>query len=158
MRAPIHTIGYQERTHEQLVALLRDNGVTAVLDVRQSPRSRRPGFSSARLAEAFAGAGIGYQHLPFVGNPKEFRTSGVAHAEIIRSYARWIDEHPELVEAVDRVIKPLQDGGQVVCLLCYERHPGDCHRSILAERWRRLTGGDVEHIGTSGARRFSRTP
>ena len=158
MRPTIHTIGYQERSHEQLVALLEDNDVTTVLDVRQSGRSRRPGFTAARLAEALGRAGIGYQHLPFVGNPKEFRTSGAQHAEIIRQYAGWIDAHPELVEALDRVIAPLQAAGQVVALLCYERHPGDCHRGILAERWRRLTGGEVHHIGTSGARRFSRAP
>ena len=158
MRPPVFTIGYQERTQEQLIALLQDSGVTTVLDVRQSPRSRRPGFSSARLAEAFAKANLAYQHLPFVGNPREFRASGAKHAEIIRSYARWIDEHPELVEALDRVIAPLQADGQVVALLCYERHPGDCHRGVLAERWHRLTGGDVDHLGTTGARRFIRAP
>jgi len=36
-----------------------------------------------------------------------------------------------------------QAEGLKACIICFEREPPECHRTILAERWSRRTGGEV---------------
>ena len=51
--------------------------------------------------------------------------------------------------------KELQAAGKRVCLLCYERHPGDCHRGVLAGRWAAAGHGAVDHIAPDGCPRLA---
>jgi len=46
----LFTVGYEGRTLPQFVRLLRDQGITRVIDVRERPVSRRKGFSAMPLA------------------------------------------------------------------------------------------------------------
>lgn len=52
-----------------------------------------------------------------------------------------------ILEMFDELVGRLLDAGKRVCLTCYERHPDDCHRGVLAERWRRGSWREVEHLG-----------
>ncbi|HSN68638.1 MAG TPA: DUF488 domain-containing protein, partial [Thermoanaerobaculia bacterium] len=64
MPARIYSIGHSTRTLEELIALLRDNGVLSLADVRRYPASRRyPHFGRESLAAALPDAGIAYVHL-----------------------------------------------------------------------------------------------
>src|ERR1700710_1969290 len=65
------TIGYEKTTWPAVLATLRAAGVAQVLDVRQLPLSRRPGFSKRQLASGLAEAGMGYVHLRALGTPRE---------------------------------------------------------------------------------------
>ena len=63
------SVGYEGRTPAEMVALLRAQRVSRVLDIRELPLSRRRGFSKTALAERLRKAGIEYRHLRFAGNP-----------------------------------------------------------------------------------------
>lgn len=69
----VFTIGYEGATIESFLAALERAGVRRVIDVRQLPLSRRPGFSKAPLAAALKERGIGYVHLKALGTPKPGR-------------------------------------------------------------------------------------
>lgn len=64
----IFTIGHSTRTTDELIALLRENGVDLLVDVRTVPRSRfNPQFNTDALPKPLAEAGIGYRHLAALG-------------------------------------------------------------------------------------------
>jgi uncharacterized protein (DUF488 family) len=129
--ATVFTVGYQDRTLEELVGLLAANGVAAVVDVRLHAVSRRRGFSKAALSSALSTAGMTYVHERSLGNPRENRPGYLSgQEEAKRVYAQHLDEHGG--PALDR-LRSLVGSGPVA-LLCYERDGATCHRTAVAER------------------------
>jgi uncharacterized protein (DUF488 family) len=126
----LFTIGYQQTSVSELVEVLQGAGVTRVVDVRDLPQSRRRGFSKAALSEALTGAGIRYEHVRALGNPKPLRDlfkSGAIDAGAIAYRAH-------LHHGSRRALEALADSltGEVTCLLCFERAHEECHRAIIA--------------------------
>ena len=60
----------------------------------------------------------------------------------------------EVMEALAETLGQLGVSHRRIALTCFERHPGDCHRGILAEAWAALHDGEVEHLGPDGCRRL----
>lgn len=127
---PIFTIGYEKRSVDDLIWLLRSREVVRVVDVRLTPWSRRPGFSKKRLRAALEAAGIAYEHMGGLGNPPEIRD--IYLAGDAEAGHRRFREHlgngasaaiDELVEIATR---------EPVALLCLERDAFRCHRSVVA--------------------------
>ena len=126
----IFTIGYEGATVREFVAALRDAGVERVIDVRALPLSRRPGFSKTPLKGALEEAGIEYVHLKALGTPSDGRTAARAgrHAEMARIYSGQL----ELPEAMVQSAQMLELAAEKPsALLCMEREPEHCHRSLL---------------------------
>lgn len=153
----IYSIGYQMRSTDDFIAHLRNAGVSAVIDVRETPWSHRPGYSAKALNELLTQNGIEYVPAKFAGNPKALRTKASNHAQSLDLYADHIAERPEVVEQFDRTIQPYLQRGQSVCLLCYERHPADCHRAVLVHRWQSVKNAKttISHLDPLGAVRFT---
>ncbi|MBI3453694.1 MAG: DUF488 domain-containing protein [Rhodospirillales bacterium] len=141
----LRTIGYQGARLADFIATLRAAGVTTLVDVRAIPWSRRPEFAQAALAEAVAAAGISYVHLRGLGNPaKHAPPAENAPAESYRAaYMRHLDS-PAALADLDRAATLARDGN--ACLMCLERNPRDCHRSLTAETLARITGLPVDHL------------
>ena len=126
----IFTIGYEATTVPEFVAALRDAGVQRVIDVRAVPNSRRPGFSKTPLRNALAEAGIDYVHLRALGTPADGRAAARAgrHEELERIYAGQL-ELPEAMVQTAQMIELAKE--KPSALLCYEREPAHCHRTLL---------------------------
>lgn len=75
----IFTIGYEGTTQAELIARLKEAGVTLLADVRAVPLSRRPGFSKNILAAGLREAGIDYAGLKALGTPPEGREAARKH-------------------------------------------------------------------------------
>lgn len=105
-------------------------GVRRVIDVRMLPLSRRPGFSKSILAASLAAEGIDYVHLKSLGTPKPGRDAAkkgdVATLEAV--YAEQL-ALPEAMAQAARM-RALADE-MPSALLCYERDPCHCHRTLL---------------------------
>jgi uncharacterized protein (DUF488 family) len=127
---PIFTIGYEKRSIDDLIWLLQARGVERVVDVRLTPASRRPDFSKKRLGSALAAAGIAYEHMGALGNPQAIREiylSGDAET----GHSRFRDHLQNgASSALDELAEILDV--QTVALLCLERDPYRCHRSVVA--------------------------
>ena len=139
----IFTIGYEGATVGEFVAALEKAGVKRVIDVRALPLSRRPGFSKTPLSGALEEAGIDYVHLKALGTPSEGRTAARAgrHADMARIYAGQL----ELPEAMVQSAQMLELASEKPsALLCMEREPEHCHRSLLLEA--AAPGADVVHL------------
>jgi uncharacterized protein (DUF488 family) len=126
----IFTIGYEAATLGEFIEALKQAGVVRVIDVRAVPNSRRPGFSKTPLRGALAEEGIDYVHLRALGTPADGRAAARAgrHDELKRIYAGQL----ELPEAIAQGAQMLDLANEKPsALLCYERDPGGCHRSLL---------------------------
>jgi uncharacterized protein (DUF488 family) len=129
----IFTIGYEAATLPDFIAALKAASVGQVIDVRALPLSRRPGFSKTPLRGALAEEGIGYVHLRALGTPAAGRVAARKgrHAELERIYAGQL----ELPEATAQGAEMVALAGETPsALLCFEREPAGCHRSLLL-RW-----------------------
>ena len=150
----LYTLGYEKRSIQQFIALLKDARIDVLVDVRETAWSHKPGFSKGALQSALNAAGIAYVHARFAGNPRRFRAAARSHEECLRHYGRHLEENPHVVADLDSLLVRFQSQGLRVCLTCFERHPDDCHRSILAEAWRSAREACVEHLATGGCRRL----
>ena len=87
----VFTIGHSTRSWEDFLSLLREAGVSTVVDVRRFPASRRyPHFGGPALARALAEAGIGYVHELDLGGrrgPREGSPNVAWHVAAFRGYA-----------------------------------------------------------------------
>jgi uncharacterized protein (DUF488 family) len=126
----IFTIGYEGTTVPEFIAALQKAGVERVIDVRALPLSRRPGFSKSALRAALEEANIEYVHLKALGTPSEGRTAARAgrHADMARIYAGQL-ELPEAIVQSAVMIELAKE--KPSALLCMEREPEHCHRTLL---------------------------
>lgn len=153
----VYSCGYQLRPLADFLNQLQEAQVDIVLDVRETPWSYRPGYSAKPLREALAETGIEYHHARYAGNPKHLRREASSHQHCLDLYAKHLTSQPEILTQLDEWLKSKLAQGQVVCVLCYERHPADCHRAILLYRWQALSSysADIVHLDPLGAPRFT---
>ena len=128
----IYTIGYEATTMADFLAALTKAGVKRVIDVRALPLSRRPGFSKSSLAASLKEAGIDYVHLKALGTPKRGRDAA-KKGDVATLTAVYDDQLalPEAQAAAAQMLDLAQDTPSA--LLCYEREPEHCHRTLLLD-------------------------
>ena len=141
----LFTIGYEKARLADVVATLTAAGVATLIDVRDRPISRRPGFSKRQLAAAIEEAGMRYCRLRALGTPPEGREAG---------RRRDWDRFWHIVESQARrrrsragAARGRRDGAQSPsCLLCYEADWRRCHRRRVAEMLAERHGFAVHHL------------
>lgn len=140
----IFTIGYEGATIDAFIDTLAKAGVKTLVDVRAVPQSRKPGFSKRGLAAALAERGIGYRHLQRLGTPAEGRNAARAGdtarmRSVYLDHLKAPDAQAEMAMLVDQARETPS------ALLCFERKPEECHRSVLLEQ---LDASDLvtEHL------------
>jgi len=139
----VFTIGYEGATVGEFLKALTDAGVKRVIDVRAVPNSRRPGFSKTPLRNALAEEEIDYVHLRALGTPADGRAAARAgrHDDLVRIYAGQL----ELPEAIAQGAQMLDLASETPsAVLCYERDPADCHRTLLLSAI--ASDAEVEHL------------
>ena len=126
----LFTIGYEGATQSDFIATLQTAGVERVIDVRAVPLSRKPGFSKNILANGLHEVGIDYVHLKALGTPPEGREAARKgnHAKLEAVYAGQL-ELPEAMMQAAQMLDLAQE--KPSALLCFERDPGACHRTLL---------------------------
>jgi uncharacterized protein (DUF488 family) len=141
----LYSIGYEKALLPDVIAALRAAGAAILIDVRDRPISRRPGFSKRQLAAAVETAGMRYVHLRALGTPPEGRLAGRRR--------QW-DRFWGIVE--DKLARPeaeldLRRAAETAaaapsCLLCYEADWRVCHRRRIAEILQARHGFALRHL------------
>ncbi len=141
----LYTIGYEKTLLKDVVSTVAVARVATLIDVRDRPISRRPGFSKRQLAAALDEAGMRYVHLQALGTPPEGR---------LANHRREWDRFWDIVE--EKLARPeaqlaLQEAGALAeaapsCLLCYEADWQICHRRRVAEILAERYGFAVSHL------------
>jgi uncharacterized protein (DUF488 family) len=145
----LYTIGYEKALLKDVVSTLATARVATLIDVRDRPISRRPGFSKRQLAAAIEEAGMLYVHLQALGTPPEGRLAGrrrewdrfwgIVEEKLARPEAELaLQEAREIAEAAPS------------CLLCYEADWQICHRRRIAEILAQRYVFAVSHLAVGG--------
>ncbi len=126
----VFTIGYEGATMDEFLGALKGAGVERIIDVRALPMSRRPGFSKTPLRNSLADAGIEYVHLKALGTPTEGRAAARAGrlSDLERIYADQL-ALPEAIVQAEQLKELVAE--KPSALLCFERDPKHCHRTLL---------------------------
>ncbi len=131
----LFTIGYEGADPDRFVAALASAGVETLVDVRAVALSRKRGFSKSALRANLLAGGIGYEHLVALGTPKAGREAARAgDPQGLRRVYEGQIATPEAQDALARLVA--MAGERPVCLMCFERDPALCHRTLVAERLR----------------------
>lgn len=142
----ILTIGHSNHPIGRFLELLRANAVTAVADVRSSPFSRHnPRFNREALETALKEGGIGYL---FFGKELGGRSPDkTCYVDGQIQYDR-VARTEVFQEGIERVRTAAAN--QRIALMCAEKEPLDCHRTLLVARALDKAGERVEHIHADG--------
>jgi uncharacterized protein (DUF488 family) len=125
------TIGYEGRTSGELLSALVQADVTALVDVRLTPLSRKPGLSKRPLANQLEQANIRYVHMPALGNPRENRDAFRQGVTQSRTRFRALLRTPDAQEALGELRSLVYE--RRVVLLCFEHDAATCHRLIVSD-------------------------
>jgi len=147
MQEPIFTIGHSNHSLEKLIELLRTHGVTAVADVRSSPYSRsNPDFNREFLQQRLKENGIVYV---FLGRELGARPDDPSYYEKGKVQYRKLSESALFREGLHHVLEGAKSFRLV--LLCAEKEPLACHRTLLIARELVASGLPVAHIHADGS-------
>lgn len=146
-RSSVYTVGHSNHPAEVFLGLMLRHGVEEVVDVRSAPHSRyNPQFNRKALQAALAAAGVGYV---FMGeelggrpaNPSCYDSEGrvqydrLAETEAfkggVRQVVRWAGERR-------------------LALMCSEKEPLACHRTLLIAQVLAARGLAVAHMLADG--------
>src|SRR5580698_7240815 len=138
----IYTVGHSNHSIEKFIGLLTANGITAIADVRSQPFSRRnPQFNKDRLTASLALSGIAYV---FLGKELGARSEDPSCYEDGRVQYPRLAQTPAFKAGIERLLAGAQN--YRLALMCAEKEPLDCHRTLLVSRALDRLGMPIAHI------------
>jgi len=140
----IYTLGYEGLDSHSFTATLLTEGIQTVVDVREVPISRKPGFSKTALSKLLTELGIAYLHEAALGCPKtvrnQYRVDGDWHR-----YCRGFLAHLRTqMEAITGLAQQVQTSR--CALICFEADFRYCHRTMVADALSAQTNLPVQHL------------
>ena len=143
----LFTIGHSSHTIEAFIGLLQRHGITVVADVRSAPYSRyHSQFNKDPIAAALREQGIKYMFFGKELGARVDDPSCYVDGRVV--YAR-LAARAEFKQAITRLIKGAQD--YRIALMCAEKQPLDCHRTILVSEALVHAECNIMHILADGA-------
>jgi uncharacterized protein (DUF488 family) len=145
--ATLYTVGHSNHSIDKFVGLLTTNSITAIADVRSQPFSKRyPQFNKERLAAVLAQQGIAYV---FLGNELGARSEDPSCYENGKVQYGRLAATPAFKAGIARVLAGAEKFR--VALMCAEKEPLDCHRTLLVSRALQSVGAEITHILADGS-------
>lgn len=143
----IYTVGHSNHTIEKFLGLLSKAGITAIADVRSRPYSRRhPQFNRETLAGSLKAQGIAYVH---VGEELGARSQDPDCYVNGRVQYERLAGSSNFKLGIERVLNGARS--YRVALMCAEREPLECHRTLLVSRALERSGVHIEHVLADGS-------
>jgi uncharacterized protein (DUF488 family) len=143
----IYTIGHSNHPIERFLELLQAHAIGAVADVRSTPYSRfNPQFNRDALKSALGAAGVEYV---FLGEELGARAKDPACYDGDRVSYEKLAATPTFRRGIDRLLSGMRE--YRIALMCAEREPLECHRTILVARELDRLQVPVSHILADGS-------
>jgi len=143
MTNTLFTIGYSGRTIDNFIALLDQHKITALCDVRSMPySSRNPDYNCELLNKTLKSRNIEYV---FLGEELGARPKDPSCYVDGKALYQKIAGSALFKNGLERIKLGMQKN-YVLALMCAEKDPMTCHRTILICRWLRDSQIDIRHI------------
>lgn len=130
----IYTIGHSTRPIEEFIALLKQNGVEQLIDIRTIPRSRHnPQFEQTALEVSLPKNGISYDYMKELGGLRSKAEHSVNmgwHNTSFRNYADYM-QADTFATGVKTLIEKAKE--KPTAIMCAEAVPWRCHRSLVGD-------------------------
>jgi len=141
------TIGHSTRAINEFIALLQDNEIKLLVDVRAWPGSKRyPQFNKEALTESLTAHGIRYEHFPELGGKRKSRPDSRNTAwrnASFRGYADYM-ETEQFQQGIQRVLDVAAEA-EPTAIMCAEAVWWRCHRALISD-FLKARGIEVVHI------------
>lgn len=142
----VYTIGHSKHTLDEFAGLLKQHGVTALADVRSAPFSRfNPQFNKDALTRELKTRGIKYV---FLGRELGARSDDRSCYENGRVQYSRLARTDLFRQGLERVRRGAEE--HRIALMCAEKEPLECHRTLLVARALDEQGVEVMHILADG--------
>lgn len=148
IRHKVFTVGHSNHTLEAFVELLREHRVDALADVRSVPYSRfNPQFNREPFAAALKEQGIRYVYL---GRELGGRSD---NCECYDEEGRIAFDRVAATATFQRGLARVVTGAAKhrIALMCAEKEPLECHRTLLVACELDKRGVEVDHIHADGS-------
>ncbi len=150
----LYTVGHSNRPVAELIEMLRAAGVKRLVDVRAIPRSRRwPQYNGPVLAGSLTADGIDYAWRgDALGGFRKPRPDS-PHVALDGAFRGFADHMA--APAFAAAIEELLTGNGLTAIMCAEKLPAECHRSLIADCVL-ARGIEVVHLVAPGVREPAR--
>ncbi|MEU0603977.1 DUF488 domain-containing protein [Streptomyces sp. NPDC006393] len=131
----ICTVGHSTRDFGEMLGMLRNNGITCLVDVRSYPSSRKhPQWNQQAIIDALP-PDIAYRWIPKLGGrrhtPKGVPSeNGAWRVKAFRDYADYMATD-EFAEGLDELLELA--GHERPAIMCSEAVPWRCHRRLITD-------------------------
>lgn len=142
----LFTIGHSNRTLDEFFTLLHESDIRQLIDVRSLPQSRRyPSFNRNTLSLACEDEQIAYAWLGHELGGLRSEKPYSRHCALTSSFRGYADHmgSKSFLEGIDKLTALAR--AQPVAIMCAEREPSQCHRSMIAD-YLSLRGWQVIHL------------
>ena len=153
MKHPFFSIGHSNQSLNQLVGLLTQHQIEALVDIRRFPSSRKsPHFSRDHLALALPKLGIEYHWIEGLGGRRRSQKAENSSPNLglrnqsFRNYADYMLTK-EFRQAVQKLLKIANH--QQSAMMCAEAVFWRCHRRLVSD-FLLAKGITVQHIFPNG--------
>lgn len=143
-----YTIGHSKHKIETFLDLLTKFSINCVVDVRSTPYSRfaehfnqenlKNYLKRKKITYVYLGNELGARHT----NKTLLDNNGNVLFELVRNTE-------EFKKGLLRIIKGINKG-YVIAIMCSEKNPEDCHRTILVSYSLAKKGVEISHVLASG--------
>ena len=143
----IYTIGHSNHEIAKFIELLKEHDITAVCDVRSAPYSKyAPQFNCDSIKDKLKMSGIQYVYLGKELGPRSENQECYIDGKV---QYNLLAQTNAFKEGLARVKKGLENFR--VALMCAEKDPAICHRTILVCRHLRSEEFEIYHILEDGS-------
>jgi uncharacterized protein (DUF488 family) len=148
MSGELFTIGHSNHTINAFIALLQGNAITRIADMRSYPYSRYvPQFNKSELKTALDRVGIRYV---FLGCELGGRTNTTGCYDLTgKTLQDTLENVSKFSQGIDQILEDVQR--EKIALMCAERDPLTCHRTILVCQYLRHPNLKIQHIWPDGS-------
>lgn len=140
----LFTVSYEGTDLPTFIERLHVAGVRTLVDVRELPLSRKPGFSKRSLSDALLAADVAYVHMPALGCPRWIRDRYRTDRDW-QLYTRDFLQHLRSCKSSVHELLKLSRA-KTVALMCFEADFSMCHRTYVARAVAHAGGPPIHHL------------
>ena len=146
----LYTIGFTKKTAEQFYNLIRNNGITTIIDVRLNNTSQLASFSKYPDIVFFLHEICNCKYIserffsPEEKTLKDYKNNAITWEEYVIQFNETLERRC-IKDFISRNYSKIVQN-EKICFLCSEDLPNMCHRKIIADIFAELFDMKVNHL------------